>query len=68
MSKMTIYKYILNYFGLNVDFTLPMEVIEDENLIGAINGTMVGGAVLVECKKGLALYINGVDQVVDSGY
>ena len=32
-------------------FTVPMEVIEDENLIGAINDTMVGGAALVECKR-----------------
>ena len=44
-----------------------MEVTENENLIGSINGTVVGGATLVEGKMGLALYINGVDQYVDFG-
>ena len=42
-----------------------MEVIENGSLIGCINGTVVG---LVAGKKGLALYTNGVDQYVDSGY
>ena len=29
MSKMTWYKYILNYMGLHMGFTFPVEVIED---------------------------------------
>ena len=29
MSKMTLYKYILNYMGLHMGFTFPVEVIED---------------------------------------
>ena len=45
-----------------------MQVIEKENLIGSVNGTVVGGAALVEGKKGLALYTNGVNQYVDFGY
>ena len=45
-----------------------MEVIENGNLIGSINGTVVGGAVLMAGKMGLALQTNGVDQYVDFGY
>ena len=44
-----------------------MEVIENGNLIGSINGTVVGGATLVAGKKGFALNTNGVDQYVDFG-
>ena len=44
-----------------------MEVIENRNLIGSVNGVLVGGATLVVGKKGLALYTNGVDQYVDYG-
>ena len=46
----------------------PMEIIEYGNLIGSINGTIVGGAELVMGRKGLALNTNGVDQYVDFGY
>ena len=45
-----------------------MEVIENGNLIGSINGTVIGDARLVSGKMGLALYTNGVDQYVDFGY
>ena len=45
-----------------------MEVIHNRNLIGSINGTVVGSATLVMGKKGLALHTNGVDQYVDFGY
>ena len=45
-----------------------MEVIENGNLIGSINGTVIGGAGLVSGKMGLALHTNGVDQYVDFGY
>ena len=45
-----------------------MEVIENENLIGSINGTIFGGARLATGKKGLALHTNGQDQYVDFGY
>ena len=45
-----------------------MELIENGNLVGPMNGTVVSGAVLVSGKKGLALYTNGVDQYVDFGY
>ena len=45
-----------------------MEAIENGNLIGSINGTVVGDAGLVAGKLGLALYTNGVDQYVDFGY
>ena len=41
-----------------------MEIIEYRNLIG----TVVGGAALMVGKKGLALYINGINQVVDFSY
>ena len=44
-----------------------MEVIENGNLIGSINGTVIGGARLVSGKMGLALHTNGVDQYVDFG-
>ena len=44
-----------------------MEMIENGNLIGSINGTVIGGAGLVVGKKGLALYINGDDQYVEFG-
>ena len=45
-----------------------MEMVENGNLIGSINGTVVGGAELVTGKLGLALHTNGVDQYVDFGY
>ena len=45
-----------------------MEVIENGNLIGSVNGTVVGGAELVAGKKGLALYVNGKNQYVDFGF
>ena len=45
-----------------------MEKIDNGNLIGSINGTVVGSAGLVAGKMGLTLYINGVDQNVDFGY
>ena len=51
-----------------VSFELPMEMIDNGNLIGSINGAVIGGARLVSGKIGLALYTNGVDQCVDFGY
>ena len=45
-----------------------MEIVENGNLVGSLNGTAVGGAGLVSGKKGLALYTNGVDEYVDFGY
>ena len=45
-----------------------MEEIENGNLIGSVNGTVVGNAALVVGKKGLALYTDGVNQYVDFGY
>ena len=56
---------ILNYTGSRWEF--PMEIIENGNLIGSINGTVVG-AELMTGRKGLALHTNGVDQYVDFGY
>ena len=46
----------------------PMEVIENGNLIGSIDGTVFGDITLVTGKKGLALDTNGVNQYVDFGY
>ena len=48
--------------------TFPMEMVENGNLIGSINGTVFGDVTLVTGKKGLALHTNGVDQYVDFGY
>ena len=45
-----------------------MEVIENGNLIGSINGTVFGGAGLVAGKIGRSLYTNGINQYVDFGY
>ena len=45
-----------------------MEIIDNENLVGSVNGIVVGGASLVSGKKGMALYTNGVDQYVDLGF
>ena len=61
------YMEILNLY-IGQSLALPMEKIDNGNLIGSINGTVVGGAGLVAGKMGLALYINGVDQYVDFGY
>ena len=41
-----------------------MDMIENETLIGSINGMVVGGVNLVLGKKGLALYANGANQYV----
>ena len=46
-------------------FTFPMEMIENGNLVGSINGTVFGDCDLAPGKKGLALYINGMDQYVE---
>ena len=45
-----------------------MEMIENGNLIGSINGTVVGAAELVTGRKGFALRTNSIDQYVDFGY
>ena len=45
-----------------------METIENGNLIGSINGTIIGGIELVTGKKGFAVYTNGVDQYVNFVY
>ena len=45
-----------------------MEVIENGNLIGTINGMVFGGAGLVAGETGLSLYTNGINQYVDFGY
>ena len=45
-----------------------MEEIYNGNLVGSINGTIVGGAELVKGKKDLALRTNGENQYVDFGY
>ena len=45
-----------------------MEMIKNGNLIGSMNGTVVGGAELVTGRKGFALHMNGIGQHVDFGY
>ena len=60
-----LYRDILtSYLGFSLVF--PMELIENGNLIGSINGKVVGGAALVAGKKGLALSTDG-QQYVDFG-
>ena len=45
-----------------------MDVIDNGNLVGSINGTVTGVTGLVTGRKGLALYTNGIDQYVNFGY
>ena len=61
------YRYVLNVF-IASSFELRMESIENGKLIGSINGTVVGDAVLVPGKYGLALLFPGYDGYVDLGY
>ena len=50
-----------------MEYIFPMDVMVDGMLLGSTNGRVVGGAQLVDGKRGKALYTNGVDQWVDLG-
>ena len=55
------------YFAVNPNFVFPMDGIVNGKLLGTVNGTLSGGVGLVTGKRNLALYTNGLDQMVDLG-